>query len=217
MREANLAAISPWLDFVVRACAALAAGHDPRPRCSRPRSACPTSGSGPSRWPGSGSPTASSSAGPWTARTAAELRVAGSSRDASAAVLTWQEDEIVELAVAGLTNKQVGEQLFLSDRTISTYLYRIFPKLGITSRAALRDALAAVSRPRRDDSLFRLECVVHGVPAADGATPRPGLGEGGIAQARAQDGENAVVVRGARHVGMQPSAALGLQHRGGRG
>ena len=56
-----------------------------------------------------------------------------------------------ELAAAGLTNKRIGEQLFLSHRTVSTHLYRIFPKLGITSRAALRDALATVPRPRRDD------------------------------------------------------------------
>jgi DNA-binding CsgD family transcriptional regulator len=64
----------------------------------------------------------------------------------SATVLTWQEYEIAELAAAGLTNRQIGEQLFLSHRTISTNLYRIFPKPGITSRAALRDALATVSR-----------------------------------------------------------------------
>jgi DNA-binding NarL/FixJ family response regulator len=67
-----------------------------------------------------------------------------------------QEYEIAELAAAGLTNKQIGAQLFLSHRTISTHLYRIFPKLGITSRAALRDALVTVSRPRRDDPLSRL-------------------------------------------------------------
>jgi len=33
--------------------------------------------------------------------------------------------------------------LFLSHRTIGSHLYRIFPKLGIISRAQLRDALPA--------------------------------------------------------------------------
>jgi hypothetical protein len=39
-------------------------------------------------------------------------------------------------------NKQIGAQLYLSPRTVSTHLYRIYPKLEITSRASLRDALA---------------------------------------------------------------------------
>ena len=191
MREANLAAISPRLDFVVRACAALAAGAD-RPA---PLFEAALGLPGVRQWPFDAArvrlaygeqlrrahATAAAraqltaahaafeqlGAGPWTARTAAELRAAGSG-DTSATVLTWQEYEIAELAAAGLTNRQIGEQLFLSHRTISTHLYRIFPKLGITSRSALRDALATVSRPRRDDPLSRPECVVHGVPVPGG-------------------------------------------------
>jgi DNA-binding NarL/FixJ family response regulator len=46
------------------------------------------------------------------------------------------------LAATGLTNKPIGQRLFLSHRTVGGHLHRIFPKLGITSRAALRDALA---------------------------------------------------------------------------
>ena len=49
------------------------------------------------------------------------------------------------LAASGLTNKQIGERLFLSHRTVGTHLYQLFPKLGITSRAALRDALAELA------------------------------------------------------------------------
>jgi DNA-binding NarL/FixJ family response regulator len=55
--------------------------------------------------------------------------------------LTPQQQQVAELAASGLTNKQIGEQLFLSPRTVATHLYELFPKLGITSRAALRDAL----------------------------------------------------------------------------
>jgi DNA-binding NarL/FixJ family response regulator len=47
------------------------------------------------------------------------------------------------MAAAGMTNRQIGEKLYLSHRTIGSHLYRIFPKLGITSRAELRDALEA--------------------------------------------------------------------------
>ncbi|MEY9965706.1 DNA-binding CsgD family transcriptional regulator [Streptacidiphilus sp. MAP12-16] len=82
---------------------------------------------------------------PWAARARAELRASGTpaAHPASgpAAPLTPQEREIAELAAAGLTNKQIGERLYLSPRTVSSHLYRLFPKLGISSRAALRDAL----------------------------------------------------------------------------
>jgi hypothetical protein len=53
-----------------------------------------------------------------------------------------QEYEVAMLAAAGLTNKQIGERLFLSHRTVAAHLYQAFPKLGVTSRAVLRDALA---------------------------------------------------------------------------
>jgi DNA-binding CsgD family transcriptional regulator len=84
---------------------------------------------------------------PWARRAAAELRAAGQvppapSPSARAEPLTAQEHEIASLAAAGLTNKQIGERLYLSHRTVSGHLYRIFPKLGVSTRAALRDALA---------------------------------------------------------------------------
>lgn len=56
--------------------------------------------------------------------------------------LTPQELEVARLAGSGLTNKQIGELLTLSPRTVGGHLYRIFPKLGITTRGALSDALA---------------------------------------------------------------------------
>ena len=45
------------------------------------------------------------------------------------------------LAAAGLSNKQIRQRLFLSPRTVGGHRHRIFPKLGITSRAALYAAL----------------------------------------------------------------------------
>jgi DNA-binding NarL/FixJ family response regulator len=63
-------------------------------------------------------------------------------------LLTPQELEIAMLAAAGLSNKQIGQRLFLSHRTVGAHLYQIFPQLGVTSRAALRDALASLPPER---------------------------------------------------------------------
>ena len=46
-----------------------------------------------------------------------------------------------------MTNREIGMQLFLSHRTLGYHLYRIFPKLGITSRAELAPVLGASPGP----------------------------------------------------------------------
>ncbi|HEX8519153.1 MAG TPA: AAA family ATPase [Pseudonocardia sp.] len=78
---------------------------------------------------------------PWAQRARHELRAGGPARR-TAAGLTPQEHEIASLAASGLTNKQIAARLHLSPRTVSGHLYRIFPKLGVATRAALRDALS---------------------------------------------------------------------------
>jgi DNA-binding CsgD family transcriptional regulator len=93
---------------------------------------------------------------PWASRAAGELQAAGQT-DACADQpardsLTPQERQIAMLAAAGLTNKEIGQQLFLSHRTVGAHLYQIFPKLGITTRAALRDALASQAPERHGES-----------------------------------------------------------------
>ena len=57
--------------------------------------------------------------------------------------LTPQELQIAQMAADGLTNREIGEKLYLSHRTIGSHLYRIFPKLDITSRAQLAARLDA--------------------------------------------------------------------------
>lgn len=84
---------------------------------------------------------------PWAARASNELRATGrtSVRGTTSAPtrLTPQEHQIATLAAAGMTNKEIGERLELSHRTVGSHLHRIFPKLGIATRSALHDALAA--------------------------------------------------------------------------
>ncbi|MCW2983771.1 MAG: transcriptional regulator, LuxR family [Conexibacter sp.] len=81
----------------------------------------------------------------WSKRAREDLRASGESSRRSAPEardeLTPQELQIAHLAAEGLSNREIGERLYLSPRTISTHLYRAFPKLGITSRGQLASAL----------------------------------------------------------------------------
>jgi DNA-binding CsgD family transcriptional regulator len=84
---------------------------------------------------------------PWAERARQELRATGEGREtlrAGAGVpLSPQELQIARLAAEGLSNREIGQRLYLSHRTIGSHLYRIFPKLSISSRAQLGSALAA--------------------------------------------------------------------------
>jgi DNA-binding CsgD family transcriptional regulator len=57
------------------------------------------------------------------------------------AQLTPQELQIAQLAADGLSNREIGERLYLSHRTVGSHLHRLFPKLGVTSRTQLLEAL----------------------------------------------------------------------------
>ena len=92
---------------------------------------------------------------PWASRAISELRATGQtrqrSRESAWASLTPQERQVASLAASGLTNKEIGDRLFLSHRTVAGHLYRVFPVLGIATRAALRDALADLPGPEHSE------------------------------------------------------------------
>ncbi len=91
-------------------------------------------------------------AAPWADLASQELRAAGElppvRTSAAWEHLTAQELQIALLAAEGFTNRQIGERLFLSHRTVGSHLYHIYPKLGIASRVQLASALAGVETDR---------------------------------------------------------------------
>jgi len=91
-------------------------------------------------------------ASPWAQRARDELRATGESSRRAASYardrLTPQELQIAAMAARGMTNREIGQHLYLSHRTIGSHLYRVFPKLDITSRSQLAEALKTVGGPR---------------------------------------------------------------------
>jgi DNA-binding CsgD family transcriptional regulator/tetratricopeptide (TPR) repeat protein len=84
---------------------------------------------------------------PWALRADQELRATGERgwrpADSGRPQLSPQEAQIADLAAQGLSNRIIGQRLFLSHRTVASHLYRIFPKLGITSRQQLAGVLVS--------------------------------------------------------------------------
>jgi DNA-binding CsgD family transcriptional regulator len=87
----------------------------------------------------------------WAERAQAELRACGVAvtrapgEPDALAELTAQQRQIVRLASDGLTDREIADRLFLSPRTVSSHLYRSYPKLGVASRHQLRDVIARTS------------------------------------------------------------------------
>jgi DNA-binding CsgD family transcriptional regulator len=86
---------------------------------------------------------------PWGERARQELRALGvtsrrripETRDQ----LTPQELQIAGMAAEGLSNREIGQQLYISHRTVAYHLRRIFPKLGVTSRSQLHAAVLGMT------------------------------------------------------------------------
>ncbi|MFF0635447.1 ATP-binding protein [Nocardia sp. NPDC004151] len=77
----------------------------------------------------------------WAARTRTELDLTGTGTKpagGSDTPLTVQESQVARLAAQGLTNREIGAELFLSPRTVGHHMSRILEKLGLTGRSELR-------------------------------------------------------------------------------
>jgi DNA-binding CsgD family transcriptional regulator len=81
----------------------------------------------------------------WAERARQELRAAGEASQGRRPdvwdQLSPQELQIASMAAEGLSNREIAQRLYLSPRTVGSHLYRLFPKLGITSRGQLSSAL----------------------------------------------------------------------------
>jgi len=65
----------------------------------------------------------------------------GRQRRAAPGELSGREREIADLVAEGRTNREIGGELFLSEKTVEGHLTRIFAKLGVTSRAEVAEVI----------------------------------------------------------------------------
>jgi DNA-binding CsgD family transcriptional regulator len=77
----------------------------------------------------------------WYQRTQAEIRRIGG-RNVASGEFTETERRIVDLVVAGRTNREIASELFLSPNTVAWNLSRVYRKCGVNSRTALVAHLA---------------------------------------------------------------------------
>src|ERR1039457_2624739 len=75
----------------------------------------------------------------------AHVAVAASD-DASAGLLGKREADVARLVADGLTNKQIGARLFISERTVDSHVRSILNKLGFNSRAQIVAWMASVNQ-----------------------------------------------------------------------
>jgi DNA-binding CsgD family transcriptional regulator len=66
-------------------------------------------------------------------------------------LLTAREETVVRLVAEGRGNREIAQQLSLSEHTIKNYLFRIFEKLGLSNRVEL--VLYAIARLNQPEPL----------------------------------------------------------------
>ncbi len=94
----------------------------------------------------------------WRAQCEAMLRARGHrfvmpSRRRDTGGLSEREVEVLEQLVLGLTNREIGHRLYISEKTVGRHLERIFAKLGVTSRTAAVSAAQELGIVEVDDQV----------------------------------------------------------------
>ena len=84
------------------------------------------------------------------------------SGSASSRPLSKREEEIAHMVAEGYSNRQISERLDLSEHTIKNYLFRVFEKLGVSTRVeltlyALKRGKVPRTRPQPGSSLRKPE------------------------------------------------------------
>jgi DNA-binding NarL/FixJ family response regulator len=69
-----------------------------------------------------------------TARVLDKMRHAATEKDDPLAVLSAQERTVLELIGEGLTNREIGERMYLAEKTIKNYVSHLLAKLGLQRR-----------------------------------------------------------------------------------
>jgi two-component system, NarL family, response regulator DevR len=67
------------------------------------------------------------------------------------AVLSPQERRILELIAEGLTNRQIGERMFLAEKTVKNYVSNLFSKLGMSRRTEAAAYAARLAERRQHE------------------------------------------------------------------
>jgi DNA-binding NarL/FixJ family response regulator len=100
-----------------------------------------------------------------TARVLERLR-SPQGEDEALSDLTAQERKILELISEGLTNRQIGEQMYLAEKTVKNYVSHLLAKLGMARRSEAAAYAARLSERRRGSIYFRPGQAPGGLPSA---------------------------------------------------
>jgi DNA-binding NarL/FixJ family response regulator len=78
-------------------------------------------------------------------------RVRNRDQDDELSMLTGQERKILDLIAEGLTNRQIGERLFLAEKTVKNYVSNLLAKLGMSRRTEAAAYAARLEERRRPE------------------------------------------------------------------